>query len=127
MKQDQLFAEFLGYKYFPYPDEMKCAGWRKDVGDKLIHEKISQRGEIGVRVFLARTTKDLRFNNDWNWLMAVVDKIRELGYQVTIDGIGCRITGKNPVVNRIFVEVHDSNMFNSTYEACSKFVSGYKV
>lgn len=126
MNEDKLFAEFLGYKYYPHPDELNCPGWRKDTGGKLINHKTAERGKVGQRIYLARTTKDLRFSSDWNWLMSVVDKIKELGYNVVISDLNCRIVGKNVIVNRIYIQTIKDGMFENTYEACSSFVNGYK-
>lgn len=79
LEYNKLCAEFLGYKYFPYPNVN--SGWRKEQG----HLKLSE-------YYLARTTKDLKFYSDWNWIMRMVDSIETKGYDVFLNGLYCRIT-----------------------------------
>lgn len=71
-------ALFMGYKYFPYPAE--DSGWRKEKG----HLKL-------LNYYLGRTTKDLHYHSDWNWIMEIVSAIEKLGsYTVS----GCKINGE---------------------------------
>jgi hypothetical protein len=63
LEGNKLIAQFLGYKYFPYPD--KNPGWRKE----RWHPNISD-------TYLGRSHKDLDFNTNWNSLMDVVQKIK---------------------------------------------------
>lgn len=75
-------AEFLGYKYFPHPNE--DVGWRKERG----HLK------FGLDYYLARTTKKLQFHLDWNWIMEVVEAIEKLGLNCKIGSFWATIEPK---------------------------------
>ena len=39
----------------------------------------------------------LKFHSDWNWLMEVVEKIENLGFEVVIGRISCNV---NEILNR---------------------------
>lgn len=75
---NKLCAEFLGYKYFPYPNVN--SGWRKEQG----HLKLSE-------YYLARTTKDLKFHSDWNMVIRMVEAIEKLNFVVEIITNTCLI------------------------------------
>lgn len=75
---NKLMAEFLGYKYHGYPDSSELAGWRKPTEPgKRIALKLIKRGPIGECFYLCRSHNDLRFYNEYSWLMPVVEKIAE--------------------------------------------------
>ena len=73
-ENNKLFAEFLGYKYYPHP--LPNCGWRKE--NCNISPKLNKQGKVGERDYLCRLHKDLAFDTDWNWLMQVVEKIESL-------------------------------------------------
>ena len=66
LQYNKLCAEFLGYKYYPYPN--KDTGWRKNKGHLI----------FGKSYYLGRTTKHLQFHSDWNWIMEMVEAIEKL-------------------------------------------------
>ncbi len=66
IESNKILAEFEGYKYYPHPN--KDAGWRKEGG----HIK------LGRKYYLARTHKDLRYHSDYNDLMRVWFKFKNL-------------------------------------------------
>lgn len=69
-------AEFLGWTYITWNDtnnENIKPGW----WSKIPHNKITPH------LYKGRSTRDLRFHWDWNWIMMVVIKIEKLsnGYK----------------------------------------------
>ena len=75
----KVMAEFMGYKYYQFPGTQRYAGWR--LSDKPILEKFMHSGLIGKRPYLGRTTKSLKFNDSWNWLHPVWEKLRDLRFE----------------------------------------------
>jgi len=70
---NKILAEFEGYKYYPHPN--KDAGWRKEKG----HLK------IGKGYYLARTHKDLKYHLDYNDLMRIWFKFKNLDLKLDIN------------------------------------------
>jgi len=68
-----------------------------------------------------------RFNTDWNWIMEVVEKIEQLGYEVLIGRISCNINSildrENPISSMVCGDV--SKKQSIVYETCVKFVKWY--
>lgn len=72
-------AEFLGWTYIGWNDtnyENYTPGWWSNV-PKITHKKLTKH------LYKGRSTRDLRFHWDWNWIMMVVIKIEKLsnGYK----------------------------------------------
>ena len=77
---NKLIAEFMGYKYYPFDYELKNKnglnrwGWRKNspslpTGNVKIN--------IGKTHYLGRKHRDLKFHEDWNWLIDVINYIKQ--------------------------------------------------
>lgn len=81
---NKAMARFLGYEYFPLKQGIpnQQPGWKKS-DDHPVHEKLFSQG-IGKH-YLCRVHKELKFHSDWNWLMAVVEKLLGLGYEFRLD------------------------------------------
>jgi hypothetical protein len=89
---NKLIAEFMGYKYYPYeaPDnpsqqpkakDYRPRGWIKgDPKYAYFSEKISGVQERGHH-WLCRSHRDLRYYNEWNWIMPVVKAIHNLPFE----------------------------------------------
>lgn len=103
---NKLIAEFMGYKYYPYeaPDDPSQqpkakadpVGWIK--GDPKFAAP-SVKGLHKHDRWLCRLHRDLRYFNEWDWLMPVVEKIESLWTEVDghfgvyICSNGCTIQG----------------------------------
>ena len=109
------FAEFLGVK----SDDR---GWYE--GTDLHNAGLPfSYGAMG------NGTRDLKFHNDWNWLMLVVDKIETIevdGRTFTIDFY------KSSVTVFEYGEINDELIFTeggerlaNLYKACSMFIDWY--
>jgi hypothetical protein len=78
-ESNKLLAEFMGYEYFPHLPQAiyKPGWWLKNTPDK--YSKIgSSPTKFGGEYFLCRRHGDLRYSNEWNWLMQVAEKIDSL-------------------------------------------------
>jgi len=70
-ENNKMIARFMGYEYIPFNEDriMNPGWWKKGVTTqqqamtKLNHS------------YLCRTNNDLRYYNEWNWLMDVVQKV----------------------------------------------------
>lgn len=64
MKDEQLVAEFMGFELQNNPNEKWFNQW---FTKETLNKPYNSRIEI------------LHFNTDWNWLMEVVEKIKQVG------------------------------------------------
>lgn len=62
VEANKMFAEYLGYKYYPKIDGEQNPGWRKEV-------------VLKGHGYLCRTHNQLPFYNDWNWMMKINVKL----------------------------------------------------
>ena len=72
------------------------------------------------------STDELKFHNDWNWLMQVVEKIESIGFWVEILGgvhNVCQIGTTNE--ENSFIYLDDEVKIEAVYNACIKFVKWY--
>lgn len=106
-ENNRLLAEFLGWEEQKYPTERWFGHWFEPSGKHHIH---------------------LHFDTDWNWIMLVVDKIENLGFNVTIGaGEYCRI-GESFATPDFDVEIeieYDGSKLDCVYSACVAFVKEY--
>lgn len=64
------------------------------------------------------TPEEMLFRSDWNWMIAVIDKINDLDghkYQVEVYPTICRIRGAN-------IEQYGNTMLDAVYFACVTFI-----
>lgn len=87
-----LIANFMGYKYYPHPDEHGLPGWKKS--NRHMPVKLMSRGEIGGAFYIGRVTKDLMFHSNWGWLMPALEKAEKLGYPYLLSKETCTIYKK---------------------------------
>ena len=66
----------------------------------------------------------LLFNESWDWLMPVVEKIESKGYDVFINGLYCRITDSGMSDFELESDVALSKI-DATYQAVVKFIKWY--
>jgi len=113
---NKLIAEFVGLKY----------GWWVSQQKPLTEDKkqwcdLDGKTILGSRVYY---NKDLKFHNDWNWLILVVEKIEEPGYFCMINKWTSVYTGSE--IDRISITSVEGNtkIFN-TWKACILFIEWY--
>lgn len=63
----------------------------------------------------------MKFHNDWNWLMEVVDKIESLSFRVRFEMETCFIMDDN-FETIIASTGHEKSKIEAVYNACVEFV-----
>lgn len=110
-ENNKLLAEFLGWdKYETFEDsEEYCLTCVEE-----LHLKI---GDFNIY-----SLSELKFHNDWNWLMLVVDKIEETNLG------SLEMQSKNLVLlqyNYKTEKYYNSTLIENVYNACIQFVKWY--
>lgn len=69
----------------------------------------------------------LKFHSDWNWLMAVIEKIEEKCAFVLIGRMFCEITYTNPLNTNVHFEkkLVSGVRINAVYATCVEFIQWY--
>jgi hypothetical protein len=108
---EETIAKFMGLsKGHPDKNETRWANdWFEQVD--VSRDKFSS-GYRHERLF---------FTQSWDWLMAVVCKIEELGYQVKIDTHYTQI-----FFNKQIILIGDTGKLNNTVEAVKDFINSYE-
>ena len=101
LKNNKLIAEFLGYI---------DNGCSED--GFLIHPITNYDVEIS----------SLKYHEDWNWLMEVVEKIESLGYRIEIVKHICRIYLSN---KETIIISENIPKIEAVYNACVEFIKWY--
>ena len=106
MKKNEIFAEFIGMQ-------------KTDLGWFDYEEVLNTKG--------SNTFDELLFDQSWDWLMAVVRKVEELGYEVLIMGISCSVNKvldrDNPIVTWVCGD--KSNKIGLVYTTMFEFIKWY--
>lgn len=108
-ENNKKIAEFLGWEIQSDPTRPKF-GTVKPTQDKDF---------LDVRY----SDEDLKFHNDWNWLMEVVEKIESLGYWIEIHGgtiNRCLIGSINSSYESF--KVTKNTKIEAVYNACIDFI-----
>tara|TARA_B110000495_G_scaffold58219_1_gene49340 strand:+ start:89 stop:577 length:489 start_codon:yes stop_codon:yes gene_type:complete len=110
MTDNQIIAEFMGYKVIYKP---------KVVNGENFFEYIDENGKYTYCHSL------LKYNDQWDWLMEVVEKIESLrdldgnAYRFSIDM--CNVSIENTDIEILGGDFK----FNTTYNAVVKFINEY--
>lgn len=122
INSNKIIASFMGYHY------VTGSGWilsKYSSKDVIPAHKL----KMNSNDILARHHYNLRYYNEWNWLMRVIEKIDELGYETNIF---CHNNWKDP--KRCIILKYDcteissvcgDNKINVTYEAVIEFIKWY--
>lgn len=100
---------------------------------EFIHQDTSLRDTDGyfkpLHVF---NDKYLRFHSDWDWLMEVVEKTKQVGYltHFNLNFKSCEISVIDIDGNILFktfpkVNTQEKTMLSITYNACVEFIKWY--
>lgn len=70
---------------------------------------------------------ELKYDSDWNWLMAVIEKIEEKCVFVLIGRMFCEITYTNPLNTNVHFEkkLVSGVRINAVYATCVEFIQWY--
>tara|TARA_R110000851_G_scaffold56447_1_gene131929 strand:+ start:5576 stop:6034 length:459 start_codon:yes stop_codon:yes gene_type:complete len=139
---NKLIAEFMGYEYIPYvKGQTQSPGWWHETSPNLIKGKMPSATKLSNDYFLCRRHDGLRYYNEWNWLMSVVEKIETLdlsnqydtdnfeGFTINIENTSCYIwlNLKYDPGQRL-VAIHNcthNNKITTVYNAILEFIKWY--
>ena len=69
---------------------------------------------------------DFNYNESWNQLMPVVEKIEQLGFKFHIEGSRCRVAhNSDKSIDVILDSEGTSNKLDHTYYVVVEFINGY--
>lgn len=110
--RNRVFAKFLGATYAPESDEFEMYGIIDTIED----------GENEKHFF---KPSEMPFDTDYNWIMAVCNKIISLGFTLSIGELYSRITYYENIY--FIIESGDVTSNNEAIlDACHKFLKSYK-
>lgn len=112
-----LLAEFLGWE----TDEVEVIA-PKSLEVIVPFETV--KGFFTTSIF---KHEELKFHNDWNWLMLVVDKIESLGFSVTIHTDTCYVAHNTDKSIETIINISDYKIgkLKVVYNACVQFVKWF--
>ena len=96
-------AEFIGGKFIPEHDKSF---------EGFVFDKHNLKGYF--------RTRELKFHLSFDWLMLVVERIEDLGFEVIQTNQECTISGESYIVESI-----SSNRFDATYFSVFDFIEWY--
>ena len=114
IENNKIIAEFLSVKIHP------C-----ETIENFKFLPIEERG-----LYNGYFIDELKYHEDWNWLMEVVEKIESIEYgiyQVDILQEGCKILERCRLLidNRVGKLESDTTKIESVYLACVEFIKWY--
>ena len=114
IENNKIIAEFLSVKIHP------C-----ETIENFKFLPIEERG-----LYNGYFIDELKYHEDWNWLMEVVEKIESIEYgiyQVDILQEGCKILERCSLLidNRVGKLESDTTKIESVYLACVEFIKWY--
>jgi len=125
-KNNKMIATFMGYHYIPLDQNREIVpGWWK-LGVNPIPACYGKKMNHGN--YLGRNANELYYDRNWEWLMAVCEKIEKLGYIIHIisDDMNTETTIEESgyqYITHAFVE--DINKKRGVYKACVIFIEQY--
>ena len=120
MENNKLIAEFMG---FPTQsdaiDERTLAYY---IGDSIINAD-NTNNENEDNVF---HPDDMKFNSSWDWLMSVVERIENFGYEFIIVESRCYLKhNTDHSIEELFHIETIGSKIDTTYKAVLKFINNY--
>jgi hypothetical protein len=108
-ENNKLIAEFMGIL---------------NIDDTKYIETLKEMKSNGLYFEQGYMTSELKYDTDWNWLMPVVEKIEELGYDFDIN--------KRENDNNVFIRgsqysktTSNKTKIEAVYNACVEFIKWY--
>ena len=106
IENNKIIAEFLSVKMHP------C-----ETIEKLKFLPMEERG-----LYNGYFVEDLKYHEDWNWLMEVVENIESLGYRIEIVKHICRIYLSN---KETIIISENTPKIEAVYNAVVEFIKWY--
>ena len=109
--------------------------------NKIIAEFLGRKGKVNTHLYTFKgiicnndiwfSESDLRFHNDWNWLMAVVEKIESLGFwtrtQSTNNGSYLSFFIGKTGDEEPIIQYNRRKKIETTYTACLEFIKLHNI
>ena len=111
MENNKLIAEFMGYKVVYKP---------KIVNGENFFQYIDENSKYTYCISL------LRYNDQWDWLMSVVERIENFGYEFIIVESRCYVKhNTDHSIEELFHIETIGSKIDTTYKAVLKFINNY--
>ena len=114
-ENNQLIAEFMGVF-----DKILSTGNIHSWSDAPFYYTTEDTREKVIK----NISKYSKYSKDWNWLMQVVDKIENMGNDISITSNYVQIA-YNEGEKFINIELKGSIMLEAVYNACVEFIKWY--
>ena len=120
MENNKLIAKFMGFStQSDAVDERTLAYY---VGDSIINAD-NTNNENEDNVF---HPEDMKFNSSWDWLMSVVERIENFGYEFIIVESRCYLKhNTDHSIEELFHIETIGSKIDTTYKAVVKFINNY--
>ena len=120
MENNKLIAEFMGFStQSDAIDERTMAYY---VGD-IITNADNTNNENEDNVF---HPEDMKFDSSWDWLMSVVERIENFGYEFIIVESRCYVKhNTDHSIKELFHIETIGSKIDTTYKAVLKFINNY--
>ena len=120
MENNKLIAKFMGFStQSDAVDERTLAYY---VGDSIINAD-NTNNENEDNVF---HPEDMKFNSSWDWLMSVVERIENFGYEFIIVESRCYVKhNTDHSIEELFHIETIGSKIDTTYKAVVKFINNY--
>lgn len=106
LENNKLIAEFMGYKFYEH-FPLKRNGWQR-------------REQKDTAIYLAYSDDELKYHESWDWLMPVVEKLEDMGCEITQTNGECTISG-----DEYYEETYGNNRRHATFDAVVEFIKWY--
>tara|TARA_B110000977_G_C10706451_1_gene349481 strand:- start:214 stop:555 length:342 start_codon:yes stop_codon:yes gene_type:complete len=109
MKDNKLIAEFMEF--------------HRDTEDLYLIDNYNLRSE---NQFQATYVREMKFHSSWDWLMPVVEKIENFGYEFIIVESRCYVKhNTDHSVEELFHIETIGSKLDTTYDAVVQFINQY--
>jgi hypothetical protein len=122
LEANKLIAEFMGGEKH----------WLNGVSEPFNDDTIWGFYNIGVNIVSTYSgrkialVKDIKYNNSWDWLMPVVEKIESGGYCVFIQNDCCWIKVGRAGMKMPYITNLSDSKIESTYKSCVEIIKWIK-
>ena len=120
MENNKLIAKFMGFS--TQSDAVDDRTLAYYVGDSIMNAD-NTNNENEDNVF---HPEDMKFNSSWDWLMSVVERIENFGYEFIIVESRCYVKhNTDHSIKELFHIETIGSKIDTTYKAVLKFINNY--
>ncbi len=124
MENNKLIAEFMGGIISSVPNLINLP---QTIGQSSI---LCVKGSEGLPsgTYKVERINELQYHSSWDWLMPVVEKIENLGYEFTIVENRCKvINNTDHSIKELFHIETIGSKIETTYDAVIEFINQYGI